>query len=68
MSHLVLLSTISSVIQSGLGLLEYLQFIEDMEMQPIMAVWSGYSLNGQSIPEDGLAPYIQAAKDQVSTG
>lgn len=49
----------------GLGLLEYLQFIEDMEMQPIMAVWSGYSLGGESIPEDGLAPYIQAAKDQI---
>ena len=26
---------------SGLGLLEYLQFIEDVGMQPIMAVWSG---------------------------
>ncbi|GJJ10558.1 hypothetical protein Clacol_004785 [Clathrus columnatus] len=49
----------------GLGLLEYLQFIEDMEMQPIMAVWAGYSLNGQSIPEGDLAPYIQAAKDQI---
>lgn len=34
-------------------------------MQPIMAVWAGYSLGGQSIPEGGLGPYIQAAKDQV---
>ena len=26
---------------SGLGLLEYLQFFEDVGMEPIMAVWSG---------------------------
>ncbi|GJJ10699.1 hypothetical protein Clacol_004926 [Clathrus columnatus] len=50
----------------GLGLLEYLEFIEDMGMQPIMAVWAGYSLGGQSIAENELGPYIQAAKDQAS--
>ncbi|KAF8589136.1 glycoside hydrolase family 51 protein [Ramaria rubella] len=49
----------------GLGLLEYLNFIEDAGMQPIMAVWAGYSLNGASIAETGLAPFIQAAKDQI---
>ena len=26
---------------SGLGLLEYLTFFEDVGMEPIMAVWSG---------------------------
>lgn len=36
-------------------------------MQPIMAVWAGYSLNQVSVPEADLAPFIQAAKDQVST-
>jgi len=45
--------------------MEYLTWIEDMGMQPIMAVWSGYSLNGASIAQDGLAPYIQEAKNQV---
>ncbi|PCH45070.1 glycoside hydrolase family 51 protein [Wolfiporia cocos MD-104 SS10] len=49
----------------GLGLLEYLTFIEDVGMQPFMAVWSGYSLNGQSVPEDELEPYIQQAIDQI---
>ena len=29
------------VSKSGLGLKEYLDFIEDVGMQPIMAVWSG---------------------------
>ena len=27
--------------RSGLGLLEYLEFFEDVGMEPIMAVWSG---------------------------
>ncbi|KIJ30509.1 glycoside hydrolase family 51 protein, partial [Sphaerobolus stellatus SS14] len=49
----------------GIGLLEYLLWIEDMGMQPIMAVWAGYSLNGASIAANGLTPFIQAAKDQI---
>ncbi|KAF8508252.1 glycoside hydrolase [Hysterangium stoloniferum] len=49
----------------GLGLFEYLIFVEDMGMQPIMAVWAGYSLNGASVAESGLAPFIQQAKDQI---
>ncbi|EIW86286.1 glycoside hydrolase family 51 protein [Coniophora puteana RWD-64-598 SS2] len=50
----------------GLGLLEYLYWCEDMEMEPFMAVWAGYSLDGTSLPEDELAPYIQAAIDQIN--
>lgn len=34
-------------------------------MQPIMAVWAGYTLNGASIAESGLAPFIQTARDQI---
>ncbi|KAH9831153.1 glycoside hydrolase family 51 protein [Rhodofomes roseus] len=49
----------------GLGLLEYLTFFEDVGMQPIMAVWAGYSLDGESEPEDALAPFIQQAIDQI---
>ncbi|KAF8804774.1 glycoside hydrolase family 51 protein [Phlegmacium glaucopus] len=50
----------------GLGLLEYLHWCEDLDMQPIMAVWAGFSLSGQSLPEDELAPYIQQAIDQIN--
>ncbi|GBE87654.1 Probable alpha-L-arabinofuranosidase [Sparassis crispa] len=50
----------------GLGLLEYLTFFEDVGMEPIMAVWAGYSLGGTSLPENELAPYIQQAKDQIN--
>ncbi|EPS96452.1 hypothetical protein FOMPIDRAFT_47951 [Fomitopsis schrenkii] len=49
----------------GLGLLEYLLFFEDVGMQPIMAVWAGYSLNGESEPEGALEPFIQQAIDQI---
>ncbi|KAI9568675.1 glycoside hydrolase family 51 protein [Boletus coccyginus] len=50
----------------GLGLLEYMYLCEDMEMEPIMAVWAGYSLDGKSLSEGDLAPYIQAAIDQIN--
>ncbi|KAI0065236.1 glycoside hydrolase [Artomyces pyxidatus] len=49
----------------GLGLLEYLTWIESMGMQNIMAVWSGYSLDTLSLPEDELAPYIEQAREQI---
>ncbi|EJD05374.1 glycoside hydrolase [Fomitiporia mediterranea MF3/22] len=49
----------------GLGLKEYLDFIEDMGMQSIMAVWAGFSFGG-TVAEDDLAPYIQAAIDQIN--
>ncbi|KZT10497.1 glycoside hydrolase family 51 protein [Laetiporus sulphureus 93-53] len=49
----------------GLGLLEYLTFFEDVGMEPFMAVWAGYSLNGESLPEDDLSPYIQQAIEQI---
>ncbi|GJE86669.1 glycoside hydrolase family 51 protein [Phanerochaete sordida] len=50
----------------GLGILEYLQFFEDAGMEPIMAVWSGYSLGGTSLAENQLAPFIQQAIDQIN--
>ena len=50
---------------SGLGLLEYLHWTEDANMASIMAIWAGYSLNGASEPEAGLAPYIEQARQQV---
>ncbi|PPQ68457.1 LOW QUALITY PROTEIN: hypothetical protein CVT26_006044 [Gymnopilus dilepis] len=50
----------------GLGLLEYLHWCEDVGMQPIMAIWAGYSLGGQSIAEGDLQPYIQQAADQIN--
>ena len=50
----------------GLGLVEYLEWCVDLEMELIMGVWSGYSLTKVAVPEEDLAPYVQAALDQVS--
>jgi alpha-L-arabinofuranosidase len=49
----------------GLGLLEYLQFIEDIGATPVMAVWAGYTLSGSVVAEADLAPYVQDALDQI---
>ncbi|GAW06489.1 glycoside hydrolase family 51 protein [Lentinula edodes] len=50
----------------GLGIFEYLTWCEDLNMQAIMAVWSGFALGGTSIAEDDLGPYIQQAIDQIN--
>ncbi|KAJ3571269.1 hypothetical protein NP233_g3865 [Leucocoprinus birnbaumii] len=50
----------------GLGLFEYLLWCEDLGMEPIMAVWSGFALGGTSIAQGQLGPYIQQAIDQIN--
>ncbi|KAJ3806612.1 arabinofuranosidase [Lentinula aff. lateritia] len=51
----------------GLGLYEYLQWIEDMDMQPIMAVkTTGYSLNGASVASNDMQTYITEAINQIN--
>ncbi|CAK5283023.1 unnamed protein product [Mycena citricolor] len=49
----------------GLGLYEYLLWIEDMGIEPIMAVWAGFTLDGTALPASALAPYIQEAINQI---
>ncbi|KAJ3498650.1 hypothetical protein NLJ89_g10193 [Agrocybe chaxingu] len=50
----------------GLGLLEYLEWCEDLNMIPIMGIWAGYALGGTSVPQNQLGPYIQQAADQIN--
>jgi alpha-N-arabinofuranosidase len=50
----------------GLGLLEFLEWCEDLNMQPVLAVYAGYSLNHTHInPGDDLKPYVQDALDEI---
>jgi len=50
----------------GLGLLEYLEWCEDLNMQPLLAVYAGYSLNGTYVnPGAELQPYVQDALDEI---
>jgi len=50
----------------GFGLLEFLEWCEDLHMQPVLAVYGGYSLRQQHIePGTNLAPYVQDALDEI---
>ncbi|WP_405474008.1 LamG-like jellyroll fold domain-containing protein [Streptomyces canus] len=49
----------------GLGVLEYLQWVEDMKAQPVLAVFAGYTLKGEHVTGDALKPYIQDALDEI---
>ena len=50
----------------GLGLLEFLEWCEDLHMQPLLAVYAGYSLDGNHVnPGPDLAPYVQDALDEI---
>jgi alpha-N-arabinofuranosidase len=42
----------------ALGLMEYLQWCEDMVLVPVLAVWSGLSLGGGITSGTALTPYV----------
>jgi alpha-N-arabinofuranosidase len=50
----------------GMGLLEFLEWTEDMHAQPVLAVFAGYALRKQNVqagPE--LQPYVQDDLDEI---
>ena len=50
----------------GMGLLEFLEWCEDLHMQPVLAVYAGYSLRDQHVtPGPDLEPYVQDALDEI---
>ena len=50
----------------GLGLLEFLEWCEDLKVEPVLAVYAGYSLRGEHVaPGKDLEPYVQDAVDEV---
>jgi alpha-N-arabinofuranosidase len=50
----------------GMGLLEFLEWCQDLHMQPVLAVYAGYSLNHQHVsPGPDLQPYVQDALDEI---
>ena len=50
----------------GLGLLEFLEWCEDLHMQPLLAVYDGYSMRQQHIdPGTNLDSYVQDALDEI---
>ncbi|HEY8659785.1 MAG TPA: alpha-L-arabinofuranosidase C-terminal domain-containing protein [Hanamia sp.] len=50
----------------GMGLLEFLEWTEDMYAQPVLAVYAGYSLQGDHIDAGPLLqPYVDDALDEI---
>ena len=50
----------------GFGLLEFLEWCEDLKMQPVLAVYAGYSLRQEHVnPGKDLEPYVQDALDEI---
>ncbi|HTZ75665.1 MAG TPA: alpha-L-arabinofuranosidase C-terminal domain-containing protein [Candidatus Aquilonibacter sp.] len=50
----------------GMGLLEFLEWCEDLHMQPVLAVYAGYSLHGDHFaPGPDLQPYVNDALDEI---
>jgi alpha-N-arabinofuranosidase len=50
----------------GMGLLEFLEWTEDLKIEPVLAVYAGYALKHDYVkPGKDLEPYVQAALDEV---
>jgi len=50
----------------GMGLLEFLQWCEDLGMEPVIGIYAGYSLRGETVsPGADLQPYVQDALDEI---
>ncbi len=50
----------------GMGLLEFLNWCEDLRMEPVLAVYAGYALKRDFVkPGPDLAPYVQDALDEI---
>jgi len=50
----------------GMGLLEFLEWTEDLKIQTVLAVYAGYSLKGDHIaPGPALTPFVDDALDEI---
>src|SRR5580765_605714 len=50
----------------GLGLLEFLEWCEDMKAEPVLAVYAGYSLKGVHVnPGTDLEPFVKEAMEEI---
>jgi alpha-N-arabinofuranosidase len=50
----------------GLGLLEFLEWCEDLKIEPVLAVYAGYSMMQEHVePGPLLEPYIEDALDEI---
>lgn len=50
----------------GLGLMEFLMWCEDMNAEPVLAVYAGYNLKGTHVnPGPDLEPFVKEALEEI---
>jgi alpha-N-arabinofuranosidase len=50
----------------GMGLLEFLEWCEDLKIEPVLAVYAGYSLQHEHVdPGPALEPYVKDALEEI---
>ncbi len=50
----------------GFGLLEFLEWCEDLNMEPVLGVFAGYTLDKKYVePGPALEPYVQEALEEI---
>ncbi|RRA48609.1 alpha-L-arabinofuranosidase C-terminal domain-containing protein [Acidipila sp. EB88] len=50
----------------GFGLLEFLEWCEDLKVEPVLAVYAGFSLDGSHVATGkDMEPYVQSALDEI---
>ena len=50
----------------GMGLLEFLEWCEDLKMEPVVGIYAGYSLSGEQVAAGpDLQPYVQDGLDEI---
>ncbi|KAF1968451.1 alpha-L-arabinofuranosidase [Bimuria novae-zelandiae CBS 107.79] len=50
---------------NGLGIMEYLEWAEDMGLQIVLGVWAGLALDGGVTSKEDLQPFIEDALNEI---
>ncbi|KAF1936247.1 alpha-N-arabinofuranosidase A precursor [Clathrospora elynae] len=50
---------------NGLGIMEYLEWAEDMDLQIVLGVWAGLALDGNFTLQEDLPPFIEDALAEI---
>ncbi|MCW3062267.1 MAG: alpha-L-arabinofuranosidase domain protein [Capsulimonas sp.] len=50
----------------GMGLLEFLEWCEDLKVEPLLAIYAGYSLKGEHVATGpAMEPFVKDALDEI---
>ncbi|RDL30791.1 Uncharacterized protein BP5553_10136 [Venustampulla echinocandica] len=49
----------------GIGIIEYLLWCQDLDVEPVLGVFAGMNLNGDLVPESSLQTYVQDSLNEL---